>query len=206
MPRLTTRTWTDPAGWAGMLEMSRLVALVTVKQPGAAEAHRLRVVGVPAVNSAAVPISMAVAPPRLVPLIVTSLPPPAAPLFGVIPVTFGAAGTVPAGALDDVAGLASAEDATAVVLDWTTAGVTVPDFTTPFTVIVPLVNGLVLLVHEICCPDGAPHTHPGPSAPTGRTPVGRVSVTVTGEFSAAPEELTATWYVIELPAARVAAV
>ena len=61
----------------------------------------------PAVNSAAVPISMAVAPLRLVPLTVTSLPPPAAPLVGLMLVTFGAAGTVPAGALDDIAGLAS---------------------------------------------------------------------------------------------------
>ena len=64
-------------------------------------------VGVPAVNSAAVPISMAVAPLRPVPVTVTSLPPPAAPLVGLMPVTVGAAGTVPAGALDDVAGLAS---------------------------------------------------------------------------------------------------
>src|SRR3984885_1354913 len=175
-----------------MLEMSRLVALVTVKQPGPGDGHRLGRVGVPAANSAVVPISMAVAPPRLVPLIVTWLPPPAAPLAGLMPVTFGAAGTVPAGALDDVAGLASPEDATAVVLVWISAGVTPLEVTTPFTVIVPLVNGLVLFVHEICCPDGAPHTHPGPEAPTGRTPLGRVSVTVTGEFSAAPEELAAT--------------
>src|SRR5450432_1943823 len=137
MPRLTTLTWTEAAVWAGMLEMSRLVALVTVKQPGAAEAHRFRVVGVPAANSAVVPISMAVAPLRLVPVTVTSLPPPAAPLVGLIPVTLGAAGTVPAGALDEVAGLASAEDATAVLLDWTIAGVTLLDFTTPFTMIVP---------------------------------------------------------------------
>src|ERR1700728_758319 len=192
MPRLTTRTWTAPAAWPGMSEMSRLVALVTVKQPGAADEHRFRVVGVPAANSAAVPISMAVAPPRLVPLTVTWLPPPAAPLAGLMPVTPGAAGTVPAGALDDVAGLASPEDATAVVLVWIRAGVTPLEFTTPFTVIVPLVNGLVLFVQEICCPDGAPHTHPVPDAPTGTTPLGRVSVTVTGKFSAAPEELAAT--------------
>ena len=64
--------------------------------------------------------------------------------------------------------------------------------TTPFTVIVPLVNGLVLFVHDICWPLGAPQTQPGPDAPTGTTPAGRVSVTVTGEFSAAPEELAAT--------------
>ena len=188
-----------------MLEMSRLVALVTVKQPGADDARRFRVVGVPAANSAVVPISMAVAPPRLVPVTVTSLPPPAAPLVGLILVTLGAAGTVPAGALDDVAGLASEEDATALVLDWTRAGVTLGEFTTPFTVIVPAVNGLVLLVHDICCPDGAAHTHPVPEASTGRTPLGRVSVTVTGEFSAAPEELAATLYVTGLPGDRDAA-
>ncbi len=105
----------------------------------------------------------------------------------------GGAGTVPAGALDDIPGLASLEDATALVLDWTRAGVTLLEFTTPFTVIVPLVNGLVLLVHDICCPIGAPHAHPVPAAPTGRTPLGRVSVTVTGKFSVAPEELAATW-------------
>src|ERR1700683_3472098 len=182
MPRLTTLTWTAPAAWAGMSEMSRLVALVTVKQPAADDEHKLRVVGVPAANSAAVPISMAVAPPRLVPLTVTSFPPPAAPLAGLRPVTAGAAGTVPGGALDDVAGLASPEDATAVVLVWTSAGVTLLDVTTPFPVIVPLLNGLLLSVHEICCPLGAPHTHPVPEAPTGTTPDGRVSVTVTGEF------------------------
>lgn len=98
---------------------------------------------------------------------------------------------MPAGALDEVAGLASDEDATAVVLDWTRAGVTLLDFTTALTVIVPLVNGLVLLVHDICCPDGAAHTHPVPEAPAGTTPAGTVSVTVTGKFSAAPEELAA---------------
>ena len=64
MPRLTTLTVTAAATCAGMEEMSRLVLLVTVKQPGAEEAHSTRVVGVPAVNSAAVPISMAVAPFR----------------------------------------------------------------------------------------------------------------------------------------------
>jgi hypothetical protein len=107
--------------------------------------------------------------------------------------TTGGAGTVPAGALDDIPGLASLEDATALVLPWTRAGVTLLEFTTPFTVMVPLVNGLVLFVHDICCPDGAPHTHPVPKAPTGTTPLGRVSVTVTGKFSATPEELAATW-------------
>jgi hypothetical protein len=175
-----------------MLEMARLVELVTVKQPAAAVAHRFKVVGVPAANWAAVPISMAVAPARLVPVTVTLLPPPEAPLVGLRLVTVGAAGTVPAGALDEVAGLASDEDATAVVLDCTTAWVTLLDVTTPFTVIVPLMNGLILLVHDIDCPEGAAHTHPVPKAPTGRTPAGSVSVAVTGEFSAAPEELAAT--------------
>ncbi|HEY4994424.1 MAG TPA: hypothetical protein VII33_20325, partial [Nakamurella sp.] len=155
-------TTTVPAAWAGMDEMSRLVGLVTVKQPGAAVTHRFSVVGVPAANSAAVPISMAVAPLKPVPLTVTSLVPPAAPLLGLMPVTLGAVGTVPADALDDIPGLASLEDATALLLDWTIAGVTLLEFTTPFTVIVPLVNGLVLFVHDICCPLGAPHTHPGP--------------------------------------------
>jgi hypothetical protein len=102
-------------------------------------------------------------------------------------VTTGADGTVPAGALDAVAGLASPDDATTVVLDSITAAVMLADVTTPFTVTEPLVNGLALLVHEICCPDGAPHTHPVPDAPTGTTPAGSVSVTVTGEFSAAPD-------------------
>ena len=87
---------------------------------------------------------------------------------------------------------ASPEDATAVVPDATSAAVMLPDVTTPFTVIVPLVNGLVLSVHEICCPLGAAHTHPVPSAPTGTTPLGSVSVTVTGEFSVAPDEDAAT--------------
>ena len=152
--------------------MSRLVELVTVKQPGAADAHRFSVVGVPAANSAAVPISMAVAPLRLVPVTVTSLPPPAAPLVGLTPVTTGAAGTVPAGALDDVAGLASAEDATALVLDWIRAGVTLLEVTTPFTVIVPVVNGLVLLVHDICCPRRRP-AHPSRARGADRQDAGR---------------------------------
>jgi hypothetical protein len=128
MPRLTTSTITMPAACAGIDEISRLVGLVTVKQPGAGAAHRFSVVTVPAASCEPVPISMAVAPPRLV----------------------------------------------------------------PFTVIVPLVNGLVLSVHEICCPLGAPHTHPVPSAPAGTTPPGRVSVTVTGEFSGGPDEDAAT--------------
>jgi hypothetical protein len=118
--------------------------------------------------------------------------PPAGPLDGDTPVTSGAAGTVPATALDEVPGSASLEDATAVVLDSIIAVVMLPDVTTPFTVIVPPVNGLVLSVHEICCPLGAPHTHPGPEAPTGTTPLGMVSVTVTGESSAAPDEDAAT--------------
>src|SRR5580693_4253531 len=79
MPRLTTLTVTGPAMWAGMSEISRLVPLVTVKQPGAEPGHSTTVAGVPAANSAAVPISMAVAPLRLVPVTVTSLPPPAGP-------------------------------------------------------------------------------------------------------------------------------
>ena len=41
---------------------------------------------------------------------------------------------MPAGALDDIAGLASLEDATASRLDWIRAGVTPLEFTTPFTV------------------------------------------------------------------------
>src|SRR5580692_226717 len=175
-----------------MDETSRLVLLVTVKQPCADEAHRLRVAGVPAANSAVVPISMAVAAPRPVPVILTSLLPPAAPLAGAIAVIVGAAGTGPAAALDDVAGAESLLDATALVLDWISAGVTLLEVTTPFTVIVPLVNGLVLFVHDICCPLGAPHTQPGPEAPVGSTPAGRVSVTVTGWFSTAPDELAAT--------------
>ena len=117
IPRVTTLTVTAAAVCAGMAEMSRLVPLTTVKQPGPEAAHRFSVVGVPAVNSAAVPISMAVAAPRPVPVILTSLAPPAAPLVGLMAVMVGAAGTVPAGALEDVAGLASAEDATALVAD-----------------------------------------------------------------------------------------
>src|SRR5580658_905540 len=192
MPRLTTLTVTSPATWAGMSEISRLMPLVMVKQPDAGAEQRTSVAGVPAANSAAVPTSMAVAPPRFNPVTVTSMSPAAGPLVGVTVRTTGAAGTTPAGAVDDMAGLASPEDATTVVLDWMSAEVTLPEFTTAFTVIVPLVNGLVLLVHEICCPAGAPHTQPGPEAPAGSTPAGRVSVTVTGKFSAAPEELAVT--------------
>src|ERR1700730_19294697 len=110
MPRLTTLTVTDPARWAGMSGMSRLIPLVTVKQPGAEAGHDTTVAGVPAANSAAVPISMAVAPLRLVPVTVTSMSPAAGPLIGVTRTTTGAAGTVPAGALDDGAGAASAGD------------------------------------------------------------------------------------------------
>src|SRR6266536_1531413 len=119
-------------------------------------------VTVPAANWTVVPISMAVAALRPVPVILTSLPPPAAPLVGVMAVIVGAAGTVPAGALEDVAGLASAEDATALVADWPWAWVTLLEVTTAFTVIVPLVNGVPVLVHEIDCPFGAPQTQPVP--------------------------------------------
>src|ERR1700721_552660 len=111
--------------------------------------------------------------PRLTTLTMTS-PATWAGMLGMsrlIPLVTGKrAGAVPAGALDDVAGLASPEDATAVVLLWIRAGVTVLELTTPFTVTVPLVNGLVLFVHDTLCPLGAPHTHPTPDAPTGRTP------------------------------------
>ena len=162
MPRVTTLTVTAPAACAGMDEISRLVPLTTVKQPGAEDAHGTRVVGVPAVNWAVVPISMAVAAPRPVPVIFTSLAPPAAPLVGVMAVTVGAAGTVPAVALDDTAGLASLLDAVAVLPACTRAGVRLLEVTTPLTVIVPLVNGLPLLVHDICCPLGAPQTQPVP--------------------------------------------
>src|ERR1700722_10540782 len=147
IPSVTTLTVTAAAVCAGIAEMSRLVLLTTVKQPGPEAGHRFSVVGVPAANSAAVPISMAVAVPRPVPVILTSLAPPAAPLVGLMAVMAGAAGTVPAGALEDVAGLPSDEDATAPVPDWTSAWVTLLEATTPLTVIVPLVNGLLLLVH-----------------------------------------------------------
>jgi hypothetical protein len=106
-------------------------------------------------------------------------------------VTAGAVGSVSSGALDDVPGSPSSEDASAVA-DSITVAVMLPDVTIPFTVTVPPVNGLVLSVHEICCPLGAPHTHPGPDAPTGTTPLGRVSVTVTGESSVGPDEDAAT--------------
>src|SRR5580658_3914260 len=99
-----------------MSEISRLMALVTVKQPDAGAAHRTTVAGVPAANSAVVPISMAVAPPRLRPVTFTSMSPAAGPLIGVTARTTGAAGSTPAGALDDMAGLASPEDATTLVL------------------------------------------------------------------------------------------
>src|SRR5512140_2724361 len=119
-----------------MDEISRLVLLTTVKQPAAAVAHSTRVVGVPAVNWAVVPISMAVAASRPVPVIFTSLPPPAAPLVGVMAATVGGAGTVPAVALEDVAGLPSLLDAVAVLPACTRAGVRLLEVTTPLTVIV----------------------------------------------------------------------
>jgi hypothetical protein len=77
-------------------------------------------------------------------------------------VTVGAAGTVPAVELDDTAGLASPLEAVAVLPACTRAGVRLLEVTTPLTVIVPLVNGLPLLVHDICCPLGAPQTQPAP--------------------------------------------
>ncbi len=49
------------------------------------------------------PISLAVAAPRPVPVILTSLAPQAAPLVGLIAVIVSAVGMVPAGALDEVA-------------------------------------------------------------------------------------------------------
>jgi hypothetical protein len=125
----------------------------------------------------------------LVPVITTSLLPPAGPLVGEMAVTTGADGSVPAGADVDVAGLASLDDATVVVLLAMMDGVTLEEVTTPFTVTVPLVNGVPLLVQEICWPLGAAHTQPVPDALTGRTPAGKVTVTVTGWFSAGPLEL-----------------
>jgi hypothetical protein len=113
-------------------------------------------------------------------------------LVGLSPVTLGALGSVPAGALVDVAGLASAEDATTVLAVWISDGVTLEEVTTPLTMIVPLVNGLDVEVQETCWPLGAAQVQPVPEAPTGSTPLGSVSVTVTGWFSVAPDELAAT--------------
>ena len=129
----------------------------------------------PAANSAAVPISMAVAPLRLPPWTVTSPPPPAAPLAGVTLVTLGAAGSGPAGALVDMAGLASAEEATALLLDWTRAGVTLPEFTTPFTVTVPLVNGLLLCGARNLLPGRGP-AHPSGARGADGQDAGRKSL------------------------------
>src|SRR6202050_1899642 len=97
MPRLTTLTVTNPATWAGMSEMSRLMPLVTVKQPDAEPEHSTTGAGGRAANSAAGAISLAAAPPRWVPVTVTSMSPEAGPLVGVTAMTNGAAGTVPAG-------------------------------------------------------------------------------------------------------------
>ncbi len=192
MPRLTTLTVTAPAAWAGMAEMSRLVLLTTVKHPAAAVAQSRSATAVPAANSAAVPISMAVAPLSPVPVILTSPPPPAAPLAGLMLVTVGRAGTVPAGALEDVAGAASADEATAAVLPVTSAEVTLLPVMRALTVIAPVVNVLPVLVHEICWPDGAAHVHPVPDATTGTTPAGSVWVMVTGWLSVAPEAVAVT--------------
>jgi hypothetical protein len=192
MPRLTTRTWTPAAEWAGIAEMSRRVLLVAVKQPGAAAAHSRSATGVPAANSAVVPISIAVAPPRLVPVTASAPPPPDAPLVGLMPVTTGADGTAPAGALDAVAGAASADPASADVPPVINADVTLLDVTTPLTVMLPLVKGLDVDVHEICCPDGAAQVQPVPDATKGTTPVGRVWVMVTGWFSVAPLAVAVT--------------
>ena len=44
-----------------------------------------------------------------------------------------------------------------MLLDWMIAAVTPVVLTTPFTVMVPLVNGLLLLVHEMLCPAARAH-------------------------------------------------
>jgi hypothetical protein len=110
----------------------------------------------------------------LVPVTVTSLPPPAAPFVGLTELTVGARGNVPPGADVLVAGLPSAEDTSAVVEVWISDWVTLVEVTTAFTVNDPLVNGLVVLVHEIDCPTGTAHVQPVPEAPTGTTPLGSV--------------------------------
>src|ERR1700684_2635624 len=124
-----------------MEEIAMLVELVMVKQPAAGAEQRLSVAAVPALNSAVVPISIAVAPLRLLPLIVTELPPPAAPLVGDRLVTIGAEGVVPAGALDDMAGPASLDDATTLLAVWIKDEVTLLPVTIALTVMVPLVKG-----------------------------------------------------------------
>src|SRR6185312_14092067 len=134
-PRLTTLTVTAPDAWAGMDEIAIAVEFVIVKQPAAGEEHNTSVVGVPALNSAVVPISTAVAPPRLVPVIVAELPPPAAPLVGLMLVTVGVVGNVPAVAVA-LAGLPSEEEIVAVVPLATVAEVSVLPVATALTVIV----------------------------------------------------------------------
>src|SRR6516164_7341 len=108
MPRLTTFTVTAPAAWAGMDEIAIVVEFVIVKQPAAGEEQSTSVVGVPELNWDVVPTSTAVAPLRLLPVIVAELAPPAAPLVGLMLVTLGAVGSVPAVAVA-LAGLPSAE-------------------------------------------------------------------------------------------------
>jgi hypothetical protein len=161
MPVLTTFTTTAPAAWAGMDEIAIVVEFVIVKQPTAGVEHSTKVVGVPALNSAVVPISTAVAPLRFVPVIVAALPPAAAPLVGLMLVTVGAVGSVPAVAVA-LAGLPSEEEIVAVVPLATVAEVSVLPVATALTVIVPLVNGLPVVVQEICCPTGAAQVQPVP--------------------------------------------
>src|SRR6185437_15177211 len=161
MPRLTTLIVTAPDACAGKDEIAIVVEFVIVKQPAAAEEHSTSVVGVPELNSEVVPTSTAVAPPRLLPVIVAELPPPAAPLVGLMLVTVGAVGGVPAVPVA-LAGLPSDEEMVAVVPLATVAEVKVLPVATALTVIAPLVNGLPVVVHEICCPLGVPQLHPVP--------------------------------------------
>jgi hypothetical protein len=184
---VTARTVTAPAACPGIDGIVRLVLLTLLKQFVVAPSlHGTSVVTVPALNWAEVPISIAVVLVRFVPVSVALLPPPAAPLVGLIAVSVGADGSVPAGAVLADAGLASLEETEAVLPFCTVDWVTLLPVTTPFTVIEPLVNGLVVLVQEMVWPLGAPQVQPVPKALTGSTPDGSVSVIVTGWFSVAP--------------------
>ena len=83
---------------------------------------------------AVVPISIAVAPAKFVPEIVTALPPAVGPVAGLSVTPDGAAGSVPAVVLVAMPGSPSEKDTVTVLPDWIVLAVTLELVTMPCTV------------------------------------------------------------------------
>ncbi len=146
-PRVTTVTSTVAAEVrAGSAEIASDPLALTVKQPAAGpDWQGVRTTAVPARCSAVLPIRIAEALARLVPVTVAAPPPEIVPVAGEIATDAGVAGTVIGTVTVARPGFASMEDEVVVVAVWISDGVTPVPVTVATTVsvgsVVPAGNG-----------------------------------------------------------------